>query len=272
MNISALKTSKFSLLVLGVALVLICGLITQDLIRVPWVETTRRKFLLYNGPTVELFGDRKLEQTFTANYPGLAQIDILIKENNVAGRPMHLHLKNTCNAQTDIARVTKNLPVIKDFAFYPFAFTPLDNSAGQPYCLVLEAPQANADAAVQLPLSAGDLYPYGLLTINSPPAEGKKNSVLQNNAGASFPYKIFLPLVMQGQDTGLEEDMGFRLYYAGFLLPTTQVFAARLTANKPLVWGQPWFYGGLAATYAILLAALFYAARQTGRGDKKKKP
>lgn len=269
MDISKLKTSKSLLVFVGLTLLIIFGLAALDLIRVPWVETTRRKFLLYNGTKVDLFGDKKLEQTFIANYPGLTKIDVLIKKNSVPGQPITLHLKDACDAQDDIVEVTTTLPVIEDFVFYPFEFPPLDNSAGQSYCLLLEAPEATPEAAVQLQLSTGDLYPYGVLKIHNLQTESEpENAIPTDDVGSSFVYKIYLPIVINADDASRPvADMGFRLHYRGLLWPTVQVFVSRLTANKPLVWGQPWFYGGLVLVYGILLVGLFYVARRTVRAN-----
>lgn len=277
MNVFRLKIPKslLALLGCGLAVLVIGGLIAQGLVRVSWFETTRRKFLLYNGSEVELFGPKKLEQTFTANYPGLAQIDVLIEKNVVEGQPVIFHLRDRCEAESDLVYITASLPLIEDFIFYPFEFAPIDNSTGQSYCLVLEAPEAGAETAVRFRLSTGDLYPYGILKLGIPKVEVDNPlspSLPDEAANASSSYRIYLPIVIRATDAAkLKEDMGFRLHYRGLLWPTAQVYVSRLTANKPLIWGQPWFYGGLVIVYVVLLAGLFYVARRTvqANGDKQ---
>jgi hypothetical protein len=265
------------LLLFGLSLLLIYGLIYQDIVRISWVETTRRKFLLYNGPIVDLFGDKKLEQTFTANYPGLSQIDILFKGNgSLGGQDVVFHLKDGCSADNEIVRLSTELPPVDGFIFQPFTFSPIDNSTGQAYCLVLRAPEARPANPVQLQLSTGDLYPYGQLLVHNPKVEIEPPAVtpVSPNGGndKQFQYKIYLPVVMgQSQDEELQlEDIGFRLHYKGLLRPTVQVFVTRLIANKPYIWGQFWFYGGLVIVYAVLLLGLFYIARKTIQLDSKK--
>jgi hypothetical protein len=221
--------------------------------------------LLYNGATVELFGDKRMQQTFTANYPGLSQVDILFKDAPNEQK-IDFHLRETCDAEADTIHSSTILPSIDDFTFYPFTFPPIDDSAGQTYCIVLEARDATPETAVKLQLSTGNLYPYGKLSVHNPKVEQDYNSNEDPISDVDqFRYQVYLPIIMnapQGEGD-LIEDLGFLLHYKGHLLPTAEVFVARLTANKPLVWGQPWFYGGLVIAYVVLLVGLFYVARQT---------
>ncbi len=242
---------------------LLCGIVTQG--RVPWQETTRRKFLLYDGQIVELYGEKRLEQTFIANYPGLSQIDILFKgdQTNI-NQTVQFQLKQSCAAPTDIFATTIQLPNIDDFAFQPVDIPLLDDSTGQSYCLVLQAPEATEKSAVTLQLSTGDLYPHGGLIIYNPKKEIDVVTPIYIETEAA-KYQIYLPLVMNSpQAEGPQlADIGFRLHYQGRVLPTTQIFIERLTANKPYIWGQPWFYIGLVLVYGLLLVGLFYVARTT---------
>ena len=262
------------ILLLGLILIFIYGLIEQNYIRISWVDSTRRKLLLYEGGVVDLFQEKKLEQTFTANYPGLAQIDILFGGNNTASRPKILfHLKNTCDSEDDIIFISTELSQSNDLEFQSFSFPALDNSTGRFYCIVLEAPEATAESAVRLQLSTGDLYPYGELRVRSPE---KAKDLLEISESPKVSdndllYEIYLPIVMNGpHEKGIRvEDIGFRLHYKGLLRPTAQVFITRLTANKPYILRKSWFYGGLVIIYVILLIALFYLARRTIQFDQK---
>ena len=268
------KTVKLLALFLGLAIFLGwgCGLVIQNnTLRISWLETTRRKLLLYEGPTVELFQPKKLAQTFVANYPGLSRIDILF--NKIDGQQTVIfRLKNRCDSPADIVTSSIELPSLSEPTFYPFTFSPLDDSAGRNYCLILEGSTATPENAIQLQLSAGDLYPYGRVKVDNPQAD-------QNNlpsSGSSLPsasshnhqpYKIYLPIIINeaGDEFTTLEDIGFRLHYTGLLLPTFQVFITRLVANKPYIWGSPWFYGGLVILYVILLGGLFYISWRTIR-------
>ncbi len=222
-----------------------------------------------------MFQDKKLEQTFVANYPGLSQIDVLFKgDSATAGQRVNFHLKETCASKNDVFYSFTELPRTDNLAFHPFTFSPIDGSTGQTYCIVLEAPEAMPESAVKLQLSTGDLYPFGTLK-----SYNSKNHLTDSNNASLAPeidnsntlqHKIYLPVILRQPEPDEvihPADIGFRLHYKGLPLPTARVFVTRLTANKPSVWGQPWFYGGLVAVYVVLLAGLFYLAQKTIRFD-----
>ena len=264
------RTLRILLFSLGLfatgAVVLWFGLVNQDRFRLSWAETTRRKFLLYNGPVIELYGDKSLEQTFVSNYPGLAQIDILFTGSSVEQQDVVFHLKQRCDAGDDMVTISREISPSDDLLFDSFSFPPIDNSAGQPYCIVLEAPTTPPSKAVRLQLSTGDLYPYGELTVRDPTAHAQNRTEVETPDSvirpADFAFRVFLPIILGKNRTIIEpnEDIGFRLRYSGRLAPTLRVFVARLTANKPYIWGSAWFYAGLVLAYMVLLAALFYLA------------
>lgn len=241
----------------------------QNQPRLAWGDTTRRKTLLYTGEVVELYRDKKLEQTFIANYPGLSRIDILFREAD--GQRVNFYLKHTCHAADDIVHQAQQLPVIETLTFYSFNFPPLNDSAAQSYCLVLEAPQATAQSSVKLQLSRGDLYPSGDLTVYNPPQPAPNPTSPDTPAAPDFPYKIYLPIILNNPDPEIDyvEDIGFQLRYRGLLGPTAQVFITRLTANRPYLWGQAWFYGGLVALYIVVLGGLFVVVHSTLRIERR---
>jgi hypothetical protein len=267
------KIAKLSYLVLlPLGLILLFTYSWQDQVRLAWVETTRYKLLLYNGPTAELFGDKKLEQTFIANYPGLAQVDILFRgDDHIPGKQTVIfHLKSSCTSPDDLVSLPPEPLQDRGVAFYPFSFPAIDDSAGQSYCIVLEAPEATAENPILLQLSSGDLYPYGELRAYNPQTEpNHDNLAAPPSVATNLSYKIYLPFIVgQPENNIYVEDIGFQLHYEGLLLPTAQVFVTRLTANKPYWLGRPWFYGGVAIIYIILVAGLFYVGRRTTSLDR----
>jgi hypothetical protein len=277
MRSTRLKTVKLFLWLLPAVLLsgLIYSISKPDGLRLAWPERTRHKLLLYDGPTVELFQNKRLEQTFRANYPGLAQINILFKagDQKTEGQLIIFRLKQTCNSTEDIVHISTTLSPYSGLAFHPFRFPPIDSSTNQIYCLVLEAPAATTDRLVQLQLSEGDLYPHGMLQVHRPRLEQAgdrpKSAASVVNDKANLPYKVYLPTISGEPETSsYRQDIGFQLHYRGLLLPTVQALITRLTANKPYILGAPWFYGGLVGVYAGLLAALFYLARKTIQLDQ----
>jgi hypothetical protein len=264
-QLKSLKTVVL-LLFIGVAIGLIyLSIFQNDGVRISWVETTRRKLLLYNNNSqVRLNQIEKLEQTFIANYPGLSQIDILLDDIS-SHSTVALHLRHSCNSTEDIARILVELAPNSEPEFYPFTFPKLDNSAGQEYCIVLES-ETSSDTSITVQLSIGDLYPYGEATVHNLEIEPKSTTIpkikLDNNQKR---HQVFLPIIISQRlkEEVLAQDIGFRLHYNGLLLPTGQVFVSRLTANKPYIWGHGWFYGVLVIAYLVLLIGLFLVAQKT---------
>lgn len=272
LNLGSLsKLKSFRLLAWGLficfGLTLLYGAGSRDAFRIPIAETTRRKFHLYRGVEIALFQAKSLEQTFVSNYPGLSQIDILFLGGDQT-QTLHFHLKQKCDAVAEMVEISVELPSHPGPIFQAFTFSPIDSSAGQTYCFILEAPEASADNPVKLPLSHGDLYPYGNVAVHDPELDqvnqqfaSEKSMDSQNN---DLPYRLFLPIVVSqgGGELLSVEDAGFLLNYRGLLWPTIQTFFARVTANKPYFWGQPWFYVGLGLAYIILLGGLFLLVRR----------
>jgi hypothetical protein len=253
-------------------LLLLSAAFLTDL-RIPFPETTRRKFHLYDGVEVALFQEKSLAQSFVSNHPGLSQIDVLFLGGDQT-QTLLLHLKQKCDAAADIVEISAALPAHPGPFFQAFTFSPLDNSAGQTYCFVLEAPRASADHPVRLPLSRGDLYPHGKVALHNPESAEFNQQLASTEPTPAqnddLSYRLFLPIIISyaGDELFSMEDAGFLLHYRGRLWPTMQTLVARVTANKPYVWGQPWFYVGLTLAYFILLGGLFSLVRRMIQPDQ----
>ena len=129
-------------LIVALLLVLCSGLRfgTQGLV-VNWTENVRGKTLLYEGPNLILAPNEALQQTFTANYPGLNQIDILV-QGETSTQQLEFRLKKSCDAAEILRQTTfAILPEAEPF-FQPITFPPVEDSAGQSYCLVLQTRQS----------------------------------------------------------------------------------------------------------------------------------
>ncbi len=228
--------------------------------RVAHVERTRQKLLLYRGGAAALAPGSRVEQQFTAFYPGLSALDVLVYVfPGTPGRTLTVRLRRACTDPGDIFATSETLPQEGGPYFYTITLPqPLDDSAGKGYCLLLDAPQATGPEGIVLPLSEGDLYPHGRLTVFEPPPPPPTPAA---DIATELPYKIYLPLVIRELQPGPVADIGFLLHYEGLPGPTLQTFAARLTANKPYLWGSAWFYVGLLLAYLVLLGGLALVAR-----------
>jgi hypothetical protein len=200
----------------------------------------------------------KVGQSFVAHYPGLYRIDVLLTTFGHRSVPdLVFHLRADGPQGEELCTTTVDGAAIVDNAFQPFTFPPLDDSAGRSYFFYLESPGADPRDAVGVRISNGERNPEGGLRITRPterPVERVTTSGEQ--PPTAFTHKVFLPFVAisSGPQGWLPTgDAGFMLHYKGRPLETIPIFLDRLAANKPLFWGEVWFYLLLLVLYPVLL-------------------
>jgi len=99
------------------------------------------------------------------------------------------------------------------------------DSAGQTYYFFFDSPSSTPGDALTLGGLEGDTYPNGTALINGQPARA---------------------------------DVAFRTYYSNVsLAEKTAALAARITENKPSIWGDVRFYVFLAVAYVLILLLVF---------------
>lgn len=212
-----------------------------------------------------LTGKSEARQEFVAQYPGLSEIELFLTAppDAPASATVLLHLRTDCAARQDVRQVRATVAPesVGDGRFVPFIFAPLDDSAGQKYCLIVQADPAAGDAlAVGVWASDRDVYPDGRGEYVGPQTADRP-AVTASPAvtpPAEARYRVFLPLVMVSPPArNLSDiDIGFHLSYRGRPVDTLAAFARRLTVFKPYVWGSPWFYVGVVAVYLVGVLAL----------------
>lgn len=177
----------------------------------------------------ELVATARVCQTFLARHDGLARIEVLLDN---LGRQNRSTFTFTLRAAPDdpeaIVRLTGDAAEVGHLAYYPFAFDPLPDSAGQSYAFCLEAPEADLQEAITAIGTLDDGY-----------AEGQ--AVFRD---------------MWGGAAGVQ-DLDFFLAYRLSLPQKLRVLGERLAADKPFLCGAPWFYALLGAACLVLLYRLF---------------
>ncbi|MCB0167667.1 MAG: hypothetical protein KDI79_25800 [Anaerolineae bacterium] len=210
---------------------------------------------LYSTNIYSLAGNAQVTQEFEADYPGLYRIDLYFEpQANSSSGEVVLHLKQQCKDPADIKTFVVNPSNIVSPWALPFVFSPLDDSAGQHYCLVLESQSTAQNASLGVYASEVDVYPGGDATYKSNTVE------LPDSKTASLPYRTWLPLVQKAPAVDHRQfDIGFNLYYNGSTGAIIQTLLGRLAANKPGLFGQPMFYLLLLLSYGGLLVGLWVA-------------
>jgi hypothetical protein len=215
---------------------------------------------LYQGQAaLWLTPDAKIKQSFVSKYPGLDQIGVFLTSQAKASGAMEVvfHLKEICDAPTDVRRITATISTadVRDDAYYPFTFTPVDESTDKKFCFVLESAQdLDEEKLLGVRASQADVYTEGQALYQAP--EETTPAIRVNPV--ALKYQIFLPIVQTAKALPKEMDVGFELHYNGRLFDTFGVFVGRLVEHKPYIWGQPIFYLGLLVIYVI---GLFFLLR-----------
>jgi hypothetical protein len=219
---------------------------------------TAEQFSSRSMEPIKLENGVKAGQPFVAHYPGLYRIDVLLTTFGHRDVPdLVFHLQADGPGGEELFTTSVDGAAIVDNAFQPFTFPPLDDSAGRRYFFYLESPGASQADALGVLVSSGDRDPEGSLYVTrSRETPANRGSTILATPAAHFTHKVFLPLV--AVSTGPEgwlplQDIGFTAHYKGRPLETILTFFGRLAANKPLLWGSPWFYLLLLVLYLVLL-------------------
>lgn len=198
---------------------------------------------LYNGnDIIWLDSAGEIKQEFTAIYPGLAGIDILVTNPKVNQVAVTLVVRESCQTSADLRRNTVISPEQDSDgrAIYSFTFAPVDESANRKFCFELETNAANKMGVL---VSYVDVYPDGELWYTPPPkppvSPAAEPAVITQ---IDLPYRLFLPLLQKSEPSYDQADIAFNLHYNGPAALTLTTFGARLVAHKHYLFGSLGFY------------------------------
>ncbi len=210
---------------------------------------------LYGTRLLWLTTGSEVKQEFVANYPGLNQVDVFVKNLNPAISPeITFQLRQNCQAKSNLSRQAAPQPrgEIEGQTFYSFTFDPLQESTDQKYCFILTANTTSDEPVVGVLAGEGDVYPpgqafYQELLFGKKPDKPPNTPAAQTNSEGKF--KLFLPIIQAQLPNSQNLDVAFQLHYRGVHDQTTQVFFDRLVKYKPYMWGRPEFYILLFVAY-----------------------
>ncbi|MFC1975736.1 hypothetical protein ACFLXQ_05010 [Chloroflexota bacterium] len=216
---------------------------------------------LYQENVLKLAEGSEARQDFVSTYPGLYQVSVFLASSKGLDRDITItfHLKENCTSPNDLRQVTTTIPktdIEEDDIFYPFTFTPIDESTGQTYCFVLEPVQVSEKEYLGVWASRADVYSEGKAFYQTPPIEDGPDTAeveVKDQSTSEFNHQIFLPIVQASPSDALPSsfDVGFQLHYNGRPLDTISVFMTRLVSYKPYFWGSPGFYVFMLIVYLV---------------------
>lgn len=173
----------------------------------------------------ELASTSRVCQTFVAQHEGLSQVYVKLDNYDRQNTgPFVLHLRTKPDDVQDLRTLTHDAAQVEKEAYHLFEYPPIHDSAGRSYCFCLEAPDAQLDNSITAIGTLENLYTDGTAVFRE----------------------------MWGQGIGVR-DLDFRLGYDLSLTGKLAVFARRMPAYKPFMFGAGWFYSLLAVVYLALI-------------------
>jgi hypothetical protein len=174
----------------------------------------------------ELASTSRVCQTFVAEYEGLSQVHVKLDHYDRQNTGSFvLYIRTKPDDVQDLRTLTHDAAQVEKEAYHLFEYPPIHDSAGRSYCFCLEAPDAQLDNSIT-----------AIGTLENTYTDGKA---------------VFRE--MWGQGIGVR-DLDFRLGYDLSLTGKLAVFARRLPAYKPFMFGAGWFYSLLGVVYLALIS------------------
>ncbi len=175
----------------------------------------------------EIYGEKKVGQTFTAQHDQLMAIEVLMGTFNRKNKgELIFHMKGQTGDEIDYYNSSVDMRNIQDNRYFRFKVPEINNSKGRKYYFYLEAPNAQPGNAITIWCNdKEDKYREGAEIINGEEMEG---------------------------------DLVFKTIYAVGLGKKIGLFLGEITRNKPSPLNKKLFYVVLIVFF-ILSCSLFLA-------------
>lgn len=178
-----------------------------------------------NNAAGEIYGGKKVGQTFTAQHDHLIAIEVLMGTYNRKNTgELIFHMKGQAGDMIDLHHSRVDMLNIKDNWYHRFNVPEIKNSKGRKYFFYLEAPNSQ---------------PGNTITIWCNDEEDKYRE------GAK---------IINGEE--MEGDLVFKTIYAVGLGGKISLFLGEITRNKPSPLNTKLFYVGLIVSF-VLTCSLF---------------
>lgn len=188
-----------------------------------------KEIVVYNSflntvPAGEIYGEKKIGQTFKAEYDDLCALDVLMANyaRKVTGEII-FHFKRKVGDSEDLFQKKVDAGKIKDNRYFRYKLPDLEDSKGKEYYFYFEAPEAKPGNALTVWANDEDKYFEGEKIVNGVTAQG---------------------------------DLIFRTVYDKKLGEKVGMFLNEITRAKPFPLNQKWFYTGLIGLF-LLSGSLF---------------
>lgn len=121
-----------------------------------------------NQPSVNIYQEEKIGQTFISKRNGLAKIDIMLgthgRKNN---QDVIFILREKKPERKVVRRITFNASTVVNNLYYPLEFKPLRMSKGKEYTFILESPESSFENSICAWTNTKNIYRQGAYIHNS---------------------------------------------------------------------------------------------------------
>jgi len=195
--------------------------VTLDSVSVPpWGN------LAGDAETIELAGDRRVGQQFTAPWPGLYRIEVGLDRGSASdSEEITFHLKNSPTDSQDLWTATLEADEIEGETVYSFEFPPFHDSKGQSFYFYLESAESAPGNAIAVHHSRGVLLPGANAYVDDQPVSG---------------------------------NLQFHTFYSLRTRDKVDALLTKMAAGRPYFFGSKGFYVGLAVLYALVLGLFLW--------------
>jgi hypothetical protein len=181
--------------------------------------------LAFDQPVGEIFGNKKVGQTFLAEANRLNRVDLFLATYARTNTKLVIfHLKERPDSARDLATQTLSARRIGNNTYHRFQFPSIPDSQGKSYYIYLESPESQPGNAITAWYKSEDFYKKGSLFINEVESKG---------------------------------DLAFKTAYE---FPLTAFFEG-LTRNKPFPLGNLAFYLSWLILYGLSVLSFIISVR-----------
>ena len=202
-----------------------------------------------NTAVGEIYGDRKIGQTFIAEYNNLSAVKVLLATYNRENHAEFIfHLKSEVKSKEDIHIYRDDTMWVQDNKFFRFPFPKIKNSKRKRYFFYLDSPQSKQGNAITIWSNTEDLYKEGEKIVNGAASEGDLVFKTEYERGLRLSFVAFLGNISKFS-IFLVNIFGNKFFYFLFLI-IISIWAFGIFSKKLALFNKK---GGFILAYCILV-------------------
>jgi hypothetical protein len=189
---------------------------------------------------IEVAGEARVGQQFSAPLPGLYRIDLVVDETSASGsRPITFHLKSEPGGGEDLWTTSFDAGDTMGTSVRAVQFPPMPTSKGQTFYFFVESPESTMGDAVSVGYSPGAILQGANAYVNNEPATG---------------------------------NLQFQTFYSLRTRDKIDLLLSQLTEGRSYLLGNKTFYAGLATAYGLILVSFLWQATRAMIQQEDKRP